>query len=261
MKVKQITDLIEQFAPLELQEDYDNSGLIVGRYDQEVEKILLAVDVTDEVMDEAMEKHCEMILTHHPVIFHGQKRFNSQTQTQRLVERAIREGVVLYAAHTNLDAAKKGMSWRLGEILGLRQMQCLENKDESGSGFGVVGRLQKDWEIIPYLKFVKKTLGCDVIRCSDLNCLKVPLSCVAICTGAGASMMELAAKARAQLYLTADLKYNDFYVPDGRFVVADVGHFESERCAIDILFDILSKKISKFALHRSISARTPIHCI
>ncbi|MBQ0081063.1 MAG: Nif3-like dinuclear metal center hexameric protein [Alistipes sp.] len=259
MKVEDITTIIEQFAPLSLQEDYDNSGLVVGRPNQDVLGILLAVDVTEEVLDEAIEKNCNMVITHHPIIFHGQKRFNSQTLTQRCVERAISEGIALYAAHTNLDAAPNGMSWRLAEILGLHSVTLLSEGHVLNSGFGVVGELSSAWDEVSYLGFVKQKLQAEVVRHSDL--LGKPISRVAICTGAGASLMERAVACGAQLYITSDLKYNDFYSPDGRLVVADVGHFESERCAIDILFDILSKKISKFALHRSIVARTPIHCI
>ena len=104
MKVREITAAIESFAPLSLQESYDNSGLIVGRYDDEVERVLLAVDVTDEVIAEALDEGCDMIITHHPIIFHPLKRFNSASYVERAVEQAIRHGLVLYACHTNLDS-------------------------------------------------------------------------------------------------------------------------------------------------------------
>ena len=102
MKIKEITDIIEAFAPLSLQESYDNSGLIVGRPNDEVHKALLAVDVTDEVMDEAEREGCDIIITHHPIIFHPLKRLNSANMVERCVERAIRKDIALYACHTNL---------------------------------------------------------------------------------------------------------------------------------------------------------------
>ena len=112
MLIREVTDVIERFAPLAWQESYDNAGLIVGRPDDEVHRALLAVDVTDEVMAEAEREGCDMVITHHPIVFHALKRFNSADQVQRCVERAIRGGIALYACHTNLDSAPGGMSWR-----------------------------------------------------------------------------------------------------------------------------------------------------
>ena len=119
MLIREVTDVIERFAPLAWQESYDNAGLIVGRPDDEVHRALLAVDVTDEVMAEAEREGCDMVITHHPIVFHALKRFNSADQVQRCVERAIRGGIALYACHTNLDSAPGGMSWRLAEMLGV----------------------------------------------------------------------------------------------------------------------------------------------
>ena len=141
MKVRDITSVIESFAPLGLQESYDNSGLIVGRLDDEVSKVLLAVDVNEEVLQEAVEEGCDMIITHHPIIFHAMKRFNSATYVERCVEEAIRRGIVLYAAHTNLDSTPEGMSWRVAEMLGLERVEVLQSMGDGGAGFGVVGEL------------------------------------------------------------------------------------------------------------------------
>lgn len=119
MIIRQITDVIERFAPLEWQESYDNAGLIVGRPDDEVHKALLAVDVTEEVLDEAEAEGCDLVITHHPIVFRALKRFNSADPVERCVERAIRSRIALYACHTNLDSAPGGMSWRLAEMLGV----------------------------------------------------------------------------------------------------------------------------------------------
>ena len=110
MIIRQITDVIERFAPLEWQESYDNAGLIVGRPDDEVHKALLAVDVTEEVLDEAEAEGCDLVITHHPIVFRALKRFNSADPVERCVERAIRSRIALYACHTNLDSAPEGMS-------------------------------------------------------------------------------------------------------------------------------------------------------
>ena len=132
MKIKEITDTIERFAPLTLQESYDNAGLIVGRPEDEVEAALVAVDVTDEVLDEAERTGCGLVITHHPLVFHALKRFNSNGCVQRCVERAIRRGIALYAAHTNLDSAPEGMSRRVAQILGLRNIGVLQPTAEGG---------------------------------------------------------------------------------------------------------------------------------
>lgn len=257
MKVKDIIDPIERFAPLSLQESYDNAGLVVGRPDDEVHGVLLAVDVTDEVMDEAERTGCDMIVTHHPVVFHALKRFNSEGYVQRTVERAIRSRIALYACHTNLDSAPHGMSWRLAEQLGIGNLRVLcPRAEQPGAGFGAVGELPEEEPTLDFLRRVKKTLGCGALRMSRPATPSVRR--VALCTGSGASLTEEAARSGAEVYLTADLKYNDFMIPDQRFTVVDVGHYESEYCAIDLLFDILSENLLTFAVRRSESSRNPI---
>ena len=257
MKISEIAAVIEQFAPLAWQESYDHAGLVVGRPDQEVHRALLAVDVTEEVLDEAEREGCDLVITHHPIIFHPLKRLNSATPVERCVERAIRSGIALYACHTNLDSAPHGMSWRLAEQLGIGELEVLEPSAKGeGVGFGVVGNLAEGVGTLDYLRTVKQRLGIGAVRHSDLARNEVRR--VAICTGAGASLMGEARRAGADLYLTADLKYNDFMTPDGAFTVADIGHFESEYCAIEILFDILSKNLCTFAVLRSKATRNPI---
>lgn len=258
MKIKEICAVIERIAPLEWQESYDNAGLIVGRPDDEVHKALLAVDVTDAVLDEAEREGCDMVITHHPIIFHPLKRFNSEGYVQRCVERAIRRGIALYACHTNLDSAPEGMSYHLGRQLGLEQMTLLEPRATApATGFGVVGELPEARPWADFLGEVKERLSIGAVRHSAPVGEQVRR--VAVCTGAGASLMEEARRAGCDLYLTADLKYNDYMTPDGAFMVADIGHFESEYCAIDILFDVISKNLLTFAVRKSECSCNPIH--
>ncbi len=258
MKIKQITDAIERFAPLSLQESYDNAGLIVGREDDDVHAALLAVDVTEEVLDEAEREGCDLVVTHHPIVFHPLKRFNSATYVERCVERAIRRQIALYACHTNLDSAPQGMSWHLASMLGVEQLRVLEPRKEcSDAGFGVVGELPEAEPLEACLRRVKNRLGAAAVRHSAPVGREVKR--VAVCTGAGASLMDEARAAGCDLYITADLKYNDFMCPDGAFVVADVGHFESEYCAIDILFDVFRKNLLTFAVRKSKCSRSPIY--
>ena len=258
MKIKDITDVIERFAPLAYQESYDNAGLIVGRPDDEVRQALLAVDVTDEVLDEAEREGCDLVITHHPIVFHPLKRFNSADMVQRCVERAIRRGIALYACHTNLDSAPEGMSWRLAALLGIGELSVLQpSEGDPRAGFGVVGELPEPLPTVEFLRRMQQRLGVKVVRHSDLVSEQVRR--IALCTGAGASLMADARRAGADLYVTADLKYNDFMFPDGEFVVADIGHFESEYCAIELLFEVLSKNLITFAVRKSESSRNPVN--
>lgn len=258
MKIKDITDVIERFAPLAYQESYDNAGLIVGRPDDEVRQALLAVDVTDEVLDEAEREGCDLVITHHPIVFHPLKRFNSADMVQRCVERAIRRGIALYACHTNLDSAPEGMSWRLAALLGIGELSVLQpSEGDPRAGFGVVGELPEPLPTVEFLRRMQQRLGVKVVRHSDLVSEEVRR--IALCTGAGASLMADARRAGADLYVTADLKYNDFMFPDGEFVVADIGHFESEYCAIELLFEVLSKNLITFAVRKSGCSRNPVN--
>ena len=260
MKIKEITDAIERFAPLALQEGYDNAGLVVGDPEREVGRALLAVDVTEEVLAEAEREGCDLVVTHHPIVFHPLKRLNEADYVQRCVARAVRRDIALYACHTNLDSADGGMSFRLGQLLGLQNMRTLKPNPETvpESGFGIVGELPgRARPTLEFLRETKRLLNCDAIRYSAL--CRETVSRIALCTGAGASMIEDAVAAGADLYLSSDFKYNDFYTPDGRIVAADVGHFESEYCAIALLHDIITKKIATFAVRKSEHSINPVN--
>lgn len=260
MKIRELVAAIEAFAPLHLQESYDNSGLVVGRMDDEVHAALLAVDVTEEVIDEAEREGCDIIITHHPIIFTPLKRLNSATYVERCVERAIRRGIALYACHTNLDSTPNGMSWHVGSMMGLDDMRVLEpRKDNPDAGFGVVGTLPVPESAMALLQRIKSIFDVGAIRYSDIPYDDFVVNTVAVCTGAGRSLIDDAMAASADLYVTADLRYNDFMSGEGRMISADIGHFESEFCAIRILYDVISKKMSNFAVRKSACSRNPIH--
>ena len=260
MKIRDIVSTIEEFAPLSLQESYDNSGLIVGRLDDEVKGVLLAVDVTEEVLDEAEREGCDLVITHHPIIFSPLKRFNSVTYVERCVERAIRKGIALYAAHTNLDSTPRGMSWQLGSMIGLDAMTVLEpRRDNAEAGFGVVGTLSRAEGVMAFMNRVKAIFDVGAVRYSDIPSEDMMVRRVAICTGSGRSLIDAAMAAEADVYITADLRYNDFMCGENRMVLMDIGHFESEFCAIRIIYDVLSKKMCNFAVRKSVCSRNPVH--
>ena len=258
MKIKDVTSVIETFAPLRWQESYDNAGLVVGREDDEVHAALLAVDVTEEVLDEAERLGCDLVITHHPIVFHPLKRLNEADYVQRCVARAVRRDIALYACHTNLDSAPGGMSWRLAEMLGVGNLRVLQPSETGdGAGFGVVGELPEAVDTVEFMRIIQRRLEVSVVRYSDIATSGVRR--VAVCTGAGASLIGEARRAGADIYITADMKYNDFMTPDKALTVADIGHFESEYCAIQLIFDILSKNLCTFAVRKSERSRNPVN--
>ncbi len=251
-KVSDVAAAIEGFAPLALQASFDNSGLLVGRKDDEVRGVLIAVDLTEEVIEEAVALGANMVVTHHPIIFNPLKRLTGASCVERCVEMAIHERIAVYAAHTNLDSAEGGMSWRLGEMIGLVDMQPLDE-----SGYGVVGELREEQELYSYIDHVASVLSINALRHSDV--VEERVRRVALCTGSGGSMLDAAIAQRADLYVTADLRYNDFFAAQQELTILDIGHYESEYCAIELIFDVLSKKMINFALHKSLRGENPVN--
>lgn len=243
--------------PLRWQESYDNAGLVVGDPEAEVEGVLVALDATEEVVREAVECGATMVVTHHPIIFSPIKRLVCANRQQRAIALAMRHGIALYAAHTNLDSApEQGLSHHLARLLGLQVESLLEPSKEEGVGIGVVGSFAEPMEPQAALTLIKERLGVEVLRYSTPRCERVER--VAICTGSGGSLIDAAEAAGADLYLSADFKYHNFVDAD-RMILVDAGHFETEIFAIDILFEILSKKISTFAPRKSACAENPMH--
>lgn len=257
MKVRDIAQLLEESLPLRWQESYDNAGLAVGDPEAQVSKILVALDATEEVVEEAIEMGAEMVITHHPIIFRPIKRLACQNRQQRTIAKAIAGGVALYAAHTNLDSAPSiGISHHLAGVLGVEVKSLLEPSSEEQVGIGVVGELREPIEAQSMLRLIAERLDVAALRHSTVGENRM-VSKVAICSGSGGSLIEAAEEAGADLYLSADFKYHDFVDAD-RMILVDAGHFETEICAIDILSDILSKKIPNFAVRKSTRAYNPV---
>ncbi|MFR9650592.1 MAG: Nif3-like dinuclear metal center hexameric protein [Rikenellaceae bacterium] len=256
--VKEITAAIEEFAPLNLQSSFDNSGLLVGCDSQEVNGAIIAVDLTESVIDEALERGVDMVICHHPIIFTPLRRFNSVGVVERCVERAIRHNLVIYAAHTNLDSTPGGLSWILAEMFGIEGGRVLSvTNGEAGAGFGVVGELSSPMEFDKFMALVADKLSLKMVRYSEV--INPVISRVAVSSGSGASLIEDVYASGCDLYMAADFKYNNFLEAQGRVTIADIGHFESEYCAIDLLYTILSKKMFTFALYKSEQGLNPVN--
>lgn len=351
MLLRELTDYLESLAPLDYQESYDNSGLLVGRPDQEVNQALISLDCTEEVVDEAIALGCDIIISHHPIVFKGLKRFNGSTYVERVVMKAIRHDVALYAIHTNLDHVTGGVNSKLAERLALRNTAILSPKGDllrklavfvplshvepvrtalfaAGAGqvgkydqcsFNVAGygtfrggegtdpfvgnpgemhreeelrmevifpanreraillalfeahpyeevaydvyRLQNSYQEVgsglighlehplseqEFLGLLKQQLNAPVIRHTALR--GKPVVRVAVCGGAGSFLLNQAIRSGADVFVTADYKYHEFFDAEGKIVIADVGHFESEQFTQQLLLEIIRKKFPTFAV-------------
>lgn len=363
VKVSDIASWIEEVAPLSFQEDYDNAGLLIGLPDQEVSGVLLTIDVTEAVIDEALALGFNMIVAHHPLIFKGLKKITGKNEVQRCVLKAIKSGIAVYAAHTNLDNVfVNGVSSKMADILQLTNRKTLlpvENKliklvtfvpelhsyrvrdalfaagagtigdydacsyNIKGTGTfragegthpfvgqigelhnetevrievvlpeylqnkvvealieshpyevpvydlyqlqnawdlcgaGIIGQLPKPVDELRFLAEVKQKFKTSVIRHTRL--LNKPIQKVALCGGAGSFLISKAIAAAADIYITGDIKYHEFFDAENKIILADIGHFESEQFTKDIFYEIIRKKMPTFAVQISELETNPIN--
>ena len=362
MKIKEITTCIEKLAPRELQEPYDNAGLIIGDAETEVSKALVCIDVAEKVIDEAVTNKCNLIISHHPLIFKGLTQINNKSYIGRCVIKAIQNNIAIYAAHTNLDSVIGGVNSKLCEKLGIINTRilkpkndvlkklvtfcptdnadvvrkalfdsgcghignydsCSYNVDGSGTfralaganpyvgekdklhhepetrietifpaylekqvlkalfvahpyeevaydiyplenkynrvGEGMIGELSKAMGAEEFLKHIKAVTNCKVIRHSELTVKSI--NKVAVCGGSGSFLVHEAIAAGADMFITADMKYHQFSEAEGRIVIADIGHYESEQFVKEILVDYLNKNFPIFAILVSREDNNPVY--
>jgi dinuclear metal center YbgI/SA1388 family protein len=362
MQVREITDYIESFAPLSYQESYDNAGLQTGQPDHEVNAVLLCIDVTDAVIEEALRLEAGLIISHHPLIFGGLKKLTGSNPTEKMVIRAIRNDISIYTAHTNLDAVHTGVNHKICEKLALQETRVLvpmtdqlrklvffvprdhaeqvrleifregaghignydmcsfsapgegtfrglEGSDpfvgEKGSmhmepelrvetifpkakeksilqalirshpyeevaydvyplantydqaGSGAIGRLAEPAEEQSFLQLLKDQFRTPVVRHSML--LGKKIRNVALCGGSGSFLIHEAMASGADAFVSSDFKYHQFFNADGRILLADIGHYESEQFTIEIFYEYLIKKFPTFAVHLSEVNTNPVN--
>jgi len=361
MKLHELTTYLESIAPLAYQEDYDNSGLIVGNGNQEITQGLISLDCTEAVVDEAIRTGSQVIISHHPIVFKGLKKFNGKTYVERVVEKAIRHNIALYAIHTNLDSVMDGVNARICQVLGLTNprilsakngilkklvtyvplshaatvrdalfkagagqigdySECSFNAEGTGTfkagqdtnpyvgqpgqqhheaetrietiypahleskilmalflnhpyeevaydlynlsnqhqqvGAGMIGELEHAISEHEFLGSLKSNLKAAVIRHTQLK--GKPVKKVAVCGGSGGFLLKQAIAAGADVFVTADYKYHEFFDAEDKIVIADVGHFESEQFTQHLLYEIIQKKFSNFAVRLTEINTNPI---
>lgn len=362
MKLKEIVELIESFAPLQYQEPYDNSGLAVGDVNMEITGVLLCTDITSDVIDEAVQQDANLVLSHHPVIFAPLKRLTGKTSTERIVLKAIQNNIALYCSHTNMDNIYDGVNIKICEKIGTHQNRilaplpnhlrklvtyvpaehaeavrnalfsagagnigkydsCSYNIEGMGSfraqagtspfvgkigdlhfeneirietvfpaeiknkvigallrahpyeevaydiyslentfekaGAGMIGELDEEMDEQAFMQHVKTAFQCKIIRHSDLAGRKIKK--VAVCGGSGAFLIHDAIAAGADVFITGEIKYHQFFEAEGQILLLDIGHYESEKFTIEIFYDILQKKLTNFAVHFSTINTSPIY--
>ncbi|TVQ42986.1 MAG: Nif3-like dinuclear metal center hexameric protein [Saprospirales bacterium] len=324
-QIKEVLEVLENIAPAEYQESYDNSGLLVGNKNIELKGVLVCLDTTEEIVDEAVEKDCNLIIAHHPLIFKGLKKIDPNHWVGRVVIKAIKSDIAIYAIHTNLDnVLKNGVNAKIAEKLGLTKTKVLmpskstlsfsikspillkkevlqatdkisplnysysestngndgkkivevigeiaphQKSQLSNSlkglgviasfneltdrhpdlGAGLIGELEMPVPEKDFLSILKKQFKTAVIRHTEL--LGKSVLKVAICGGSGSFLLPFAIGAGADVFVTGDFKYHDFFEADRKILVADIGHFESEQYTIELIIDIIKDKFSTFALH------------
>ena len=362
MKLKDITDYLDSVIPLTCQEDYDNSGLQVGDPGREISSALLTLDVTEEVFEEAVSSGCDIIISHHPLIFSGIKRISGKNATERILISAIRNDIAIYSAHTNLDIFNSGVSRKMAEKLGLQNIKVLSpfgkqllklvvyvpdnyldvvrkavfeagagvtgNYDSCGfvtqgtgsfrgnettkpfvgkkgemhyenemrfetilmphlkekvikallayhpyeevaydlysletsneySGLGCTGIIPDALSEIAFLEKVRDVFGTRIVSYSKLSGKSIKK--VAVCGGAGASLLKMALSSGADAYITGDIKYHNYFDAESKILLVDAGHYESEKFSSEIIYDLIIKKFPKFAVRFSKTDTNPIN--
>ena len=362
MKVKELVSELERFAPPSLQESYDNAGLNVGFPDAEITGVLICIDVVPEVVDEAMAKHCNMIVSHHPLIFPSIKRITGGNNVEKSIIKALQNNISIYCGHTNFDKAQNGVSMKMCEKLGLKNCtvldsegdtlrkiavfvpkshadevrnamfsagagtignydECSFNVDGTGTfradkscnpfvgnigerhhenevkievicpsylqsrvitamlkvhpyeepaydiyklenqwnyvGLGAIGELENEISEEELLEIVKQKFNVGNIRHSAPTGRKVRR--IAVCGGSGASFIRTAIAAKADAYITADIKYHDWFLAEGKILLLDIGHYESEQFTKEIFYDVIVKKSINFATYFSDINTNPIN--
>jgi dinuclear metal center YbgI/SA1388 family protein len=361
MKLSEIVSVIEAFAPLAYQENYDNAGLIIGDTFRNIKKALITIDITEEVIDEAINVGAGLIISHHPVIFNGIKKITGSTHTERIIIKAIKNDLAVYSAHTNLDNIKEGVNLKICQKLGLTNTrilcpikgelrklvtfvppdhadnvrsalfsagagqigeyeQCSYNLEGMGTfkgseytnpytgqkgklhfekeirietifpkliqskvisamlnahpyeevaydiypldnyydkvGAGMTGELEKEMDELSFLRKVKSVFNTKVIKHTKLRNKNIKK--VAVCGGSGSILIKDAIKAEADIFISGDIKYHQFFEASDKIIIADIGHYESEQFTKEIFYELLKKKLPKFALHLSEINTDPI---
>ena len=241
MKIKEVLSALERFAPLPLQESWDNAGLQVGLTETEVSGALLCLEVNERIVDEAIKKGCNLIVSHHPLLFRGLKTISDLTDVQRTVMKVIENHLCVVSMHTNMDNAKGGVNYRIAEKLGLSDVRFFAPKQVDGieAGSGVTGLLPEPMAADDFVLAVKKAFGVECAMCNEL--LRRPVHRVAICGGAGDFLLDEALKTGADAFITGEMHYHQYFGYEQKIQICVIGHYQSEQFTTEVFQTIIQK--------------------
>ena len=242
--VQNIIEAIEAVAPKELQESYDNVGLQYGSTDKEVTHVLTCIDITEAVIDEAINHGCQMVVSHHPLIFRGVKDLCPESSyINRTLIKAIRHDIALYCAHTNLDNAEGGVNYKMAEVLSLNDVRPM-------SEGGIIGSLPSAISPTDFLHMVKERFQADCVCSNITEYEKDKVSTVALIGGSGSFGISEAEALQADAFLTGEIKYHDYF-DHPQLLLVEAGHYETEQYTKQLLSDIITKQLSEVKVTES----------
>ncbi|WP_294468915.1 Nif3-like dinuclear metal center hexameric protein [uncultured Anaerofustis sp.] len=261
MRVKDVIEYINVFANESFQYEWDNSGFQLGNRNDEVRRILITLDITNEVIDEAIREHCDMIISHHPLFFSTSMNIEQSSIKGDMIFKLIKNNINVYSAHTPMDVSTIGLNMFMAKKLGLSDIEPLERyvsdkceDDANLFGLGAVGNLDTRMpvNIDGLLKKVKKAYNTNVLKVTNNYNTHGILSKVALCTGAGGDLLEMVKEKNAKVFITSDTKYHEMQeFVDNDIVLINVGHYNAEICFLEIMNELLKMKFHEIELIKS----------
>ena len=254
VKIKEVVNALERFAPLPLQEGFDNAGLQLGLTEAEVSGALLCLDVTESMVDEALQRGCNLIVSHHPLIFRPLKQISDKNDVQRTVWKAIREGICVVSMHTNMDNAPGGVNYKIAAKMGLTDVRLLgeartfcpapsvadPHPAVVSYASGVVGELEEALPAADFLGMIKREFRVECIQANQL--LSRPVRRVAICGGAGSFLLGDAIAAGADAFVTGEMHYHDYFGHEQQIQICVIGHYQSEQFTNEVFREIIERE-------------------
>lgn len=237
--VKDVMQALEQFAPLPLQEDWDNAGLQIGLTEADVSGALLCLDVTEAIVDEAVERGFNLVVAHHPLLFKGLKCISDADTVQRTATKAIQRSVNIIAMHTNMDNARGGVNWKMAEKLGLVDVRFLSERrvGDITCGSAVIGTLSEAMPARAFIDIAKRAFGAETALCNEP--VDRPIRRVALCGGAGDFLLNDAIRAGADAFITGEMHYHVYFGHENEIQICVLGHYQTEQYTAEIFQDII----------------------
>lgn len=259
MKIQEIIGALEQFAPLALQDGYDNAGLQIGlTEDADASGALLCLDVTEDIIDEAIRRGCNLIVSHHPLLFRSPKTITGKDYVERCIMKAIKNDVAIYSAHTNLDNARGGVNFMIADKLGANVDGWLDPKQGVDAGAGVICSLPEPLSREEFVALVKRTF-CPTGSVRYNSWQGTEVQRIAVCGGAGAFLLPNAVAAGADAFITGEVGYHRFFGHEADILLMEIGHYESEQFTIATLRRVISGAFPTLPLYDTEVVTNPIH--